>query len=61
VCSVKVDVVGVDPLAAVENLEGDDDVVGAAKNRNASFLLARAVLSVAQQSESDHDDVDLSV
>ena len=29
-CSVKVDVVGVDPLAAVENLEGDDvvDVVG---------------------------------
>jgi hypothetical protein len=24
VCSVKVDVVGVDPLAAVENLEGDD-------------------------------------
>jgi hypothetical protein len=33
VCSVKVDVVGVDPLAAVENLEGDDvvDVVGAAE------------------------------
>ena len=32
-CSVKVDVVGVDPLAAVENLEGDDvvDVVGAAE------------------------------
>ena len=32
-CSVKVDVVGVDPLAAVENFEGDDvvDVVGAAE------------------------------
>jgi hypothetical protein len=33
VCSVKADVVGVDPLAAAESLEGDDvvDVVGAAE------------------------------